>query len=343
MWHTKNLSFYIDCAFCLVLLPVMIMLLPVERWLTNNSAFVYLLVGWLYAVYLINRKLIVPFFFRSKKHFGWGLCLILFTIVGTYCLTQYHLEMPWRRLPPLQLTQQHFPKVRLQRQGIWFLYLVVTAFSIAIGLLIELHRLIMEKQAIEYEKKKAELALYKAQINPHFLFNSLNTLYGMMITESLQKEAAFMQFVDLMKYMYENNVKDKIPLATEMEYIRQYIGFQQYRMPESVHIHFSYQHDHTDCMDIAPMILITFVENVFKHGISPCRFTDIYIAAQMREGELTFSADNPVLNHQAENASNGIGILNCRKRLELLYPGKYQLFTHVDKERYIVRLIINLQ
>ena len=201
----------------------------------------------------------------------------------------------------------------------------------------------MEKQAIEYEKKKAELALYKAQINPHFLFNSLNTLYGMIITDSPQKEAAFMQFVNLMKYMYENNAKDKIPLATEMEYIRQYIGLQKYRMPECIHIHFSYQHDHTDYMNIAPMILITFVENIFKHGISPNLPTDIYIAAQMNEGELTFSTDNPLLNHPKEKSSKGIGILNCKKRLELLYPAKYQLFTGVRNGRYMVQLTLNLQ
>ena len=117
MRYTKKLPFYIDCAFCLILLPVMIMLLPIERWLTNNPAFVYLLVGWLYTVYIINRKLTVPFLFRNKKHLGWALCLILATAIGTYCMTQYQMEMPWRRLPPPKIVQ-HFPKIRLQQQGV---------------------------------------------------------------------------------------------------------------------------------------------------------------------------------------------------------------------------------
>ena len=105
--------------------------------------------------------------------------------------------------------------------------MVVTTFSMAVGLLTELYRQRMHRQAVEFEMKKAELALYKAQINPHFLFNNLNTLYGMVVTASDKTEEAFMQFISLMKYMYTNHSKDKIPISTEIEYIRQYIALQE--------------------------------------------------------------------------------------------------------------------
>ena len=193
--------------------------------------------------------------------------LILLTAVGTYLITRYQMEVPLHHMKRTRLLQ-HIPKIKLQQQAVWFLYVVVIAFSAAVGLLTQLYHQIMERQAVEFEKKKAELALYKAQINPHFLFNNLNTLYAMVVTGSPKTEDAFIQFINLMKYMYANNTKDKIPLHIEVEYIRQYIELQKYRIAENFDVHFSYVHDETEQMNIVPMILITFVENVFKHGVS---------------------------------------------------------------------------
>ena len=100
-----------------------------------------------------------------------------------------------------------------------FLYIAVATFSLAVSLLAELHRQSMARQITEFEKKKTELALYKAQINPHFLFNTLNTLFGLMITGSARAETAFMHFIQLMKYMYTHAGKDKISIDTATDYI----------------------------------------------------------------------------------------------------------------------------
>ena len=223
--------------------------------------------SWLYIVYILNRRFIMPFMFAGKKRFWMAVSLILLTAVGTYLITRYQMEVPLHHMKRTRLLQ-HIPKIKLQQQAVWFLYVVVIAFSAAVGLLTQLYHQIMERQAVEFEKKKAELALYKAQINPHFLFNNLNTLYAMVVTGSPKTEDAFIQFINLMKYMYANNTKDKIPLHIEVEYIRQYIELQKYRIAENFDVHFSYVHDETEQMNIVPMILITFVENVFKHGVS---------------------------------------------------------------------------
>lgn len=201
----------------------------------------------------------------------------------------------------------------------------------------------MERQAVEFEKKKAELALYKAQINPYFLFNNLNTLYAMVVTESPKTEDAFIQFINLMKYMYANNTKDKIPLHIEVEYIRQYIELQKYQIAENFDVHFSYVHDETEQMNIAPMILITFVENVFKHGVSSHKKGEAYITIRAEKGELLLATNNPLLNHPDSKASKGIGIENCKKRLDLLYPNRYSLFTGEREGKYAVTLSINLR
>lgn len=89
MWQIKKLPFYIDLVFCLVLLPAMITLLPIERWLVNDSLFVYLLVSWLYIVYILNRRLTMPLLFIGNRRFLVALVLILLTLAGTYFITRY--------------------------------------------------------------------------------------------------------------------------------------------------------------------------------------------------------------------------------------------------------------
>ena len=318
MWQIKKLPFYIDLIFCLVLLPAMMTLLPIERWLINNSLFVYLLVSWLYIVYILNRRFIMPFMFAGKKRFWMAVSLILLTAVGTYLITRYQMEVPLHHMKRTRLLQ-HIPKIKLQQQAVWFLYVVVIAFSAAVGLLTQLYHQIMERQAVEFEKKKAELALYKAQINPHFLFNNLNTLYAMVVTGSPKTEDAFIQF------------------------IRQYIELQKYRIAENFDVHFSYVHDETEQMNIVPMILITFVENVFKHGVSSHKKGEAYITIRAEKGELLLATNNPLLNHPDSKASKGIGIENCKKRLDLLYPNRYSLFTGEREGKYAVTLSINLR
>lgn len=154
MWQIKKLPFYIDLIFCLVLLPAMMTLLPIERWLINNSLFVYLLVSWLYIVYILNRRFIMPFMFAGKKRFWIAVSLILLTAVGTYLITRYQMEVPLHHMKRTRLLQ-HIPKIKLQQQAVWFLYVVVIAFSAAVGLLTQLYHQIMERQAVEFEKKKS--------------------------------------------------------------------------------------------------------------------------------------------------------------------------------------------
>ena len=236
-------------------------------------------------------------------------------------------------------------RIKQHQQATWFMYLVTVCFSIAVGLLTELYKQIMARQASEFEKKKAELALYKAQINPHFLFNTLNTLYGLMITQSQKAESAFMQFIDMMKYMYTKATKDTVSVDEEAGYIEQYIELQKNRLDEKrTHIYYSYSvDDSAKDSKIAPMILITFIENALKYGASSHIESDIIISLKVNNDTLTLFTENHTVNPKPENKEPGIGITNCRKRLELLYPGKHNLEISNTDDVFTVNLIIKLK
>lgn len=195
---------------------------------------------------------------------------------------------------------------------------------------------------MEYEKKKAELALYKAQINPHFLFNTLNTLYGMVVLKSEQTETAFIQFINLMKYMYTNPTKEMIPIEEEVEYIREFIEIQKYRTEKKELIHFSYTNDGAyPGLQIVPMLLITFIENALKYGLSSVHDDPVDIRIEVRNGILNFRTDNRKAS-EAHNRPKGIGIANCRKRLELAYPERHTLEIKETEHEFKVLLTIKL-
>ena len=347
--NNKYLPIGIDLFFCIILLPAMMMMLPVDKWLESNSLFVITLIVWLYAVYFCIKQISVPMALKDRKHLLIAIAVLLGTIFITWLITQYQMDFPFRghkpRMDKFIKKAMNITRIKQHQQGTWFMYLVTVCFSIAVGLLTELYKQIMARQASEFEKKKAELALYKAQINPHFLFNTLNTLYGLMITQSQKAETAFMQFIDLIKYMYTKATQDTVNIEEEAEYIGQYIELQKNRIDEKrTHIYYSYSADESaKNTRIAPMILITFIENALKYGASSHIESDIIISLKVNNGTLTLFTENHTVNPKPENKEPGIGIANCKKRLELLYPGKHNLEISNTNGIFTVNLILKLK
>ncbi len=349
----KNISRHIDIIFCLLLLPALMMLLPLDRWWESNSLFVVILLGWLYTTYWLHRTITVPLMYGERKRPTIAIFIFIASLVLTYIVSQHHIDFGYRmpreiantaaEILPHRARPSNPPSNKMLEQAVWFLYVVVTTFSAVVALLSELNQQIIARQSVEFEKKKAELALYKAQINPHFLFNTLNTLLGLIITKSEQAEDAFMQFSNLMKYMCNNSTQDTVGVQTEIDYIEQYIDLQRYRLNEHTEIEFLHRGDSKsyDSM-IAPMLLITFIENAIKYGSSSHTMSKISINIVLEKGILHLTTSNPILPQTASNRGAGIGIVNCRKRLELLYPNRHTLLIGEDNGSYDVSLTIKL-
>lgn len=332
----NRIALYIDLLFCLVIMPLAIMLLPVDRWIVTNTAFLVTLVSYVYVLYFVYRRACLPKLFMQKKYLHIVLLLGVMIAV-TELLT--HFPMPAEHL--VENKRIMTGKMGMRTQTIWFLFLMVTGFSLAIELTFELFRQILSRQEVEAEKNKAELALYKAQINPHFLFNTLNTLYALVLSGSDKTESAFVKFSGILRYMYSQSGSELIPAEREVEYIRQYVDLQQLRLNRHTKIELTL--DVTDKQVlIPPMILITFVENAFKYGTSSDTDCTIRIRIRVDKNCLQLETENAVMRRR-EDENKGIGIANCRKRLELLYPGLYDLQTGEVDGKYRTFLNIRLR
>ena len=334
--NPRKIAVCIDVAFCLVVLPLVISIIPIEKMFANSTIFSIVLVAYLYLTYFIYRKVHIPRMLICRRY-GWAL-LLLFSLVS---VTMLLAHFPFTDDFLMRLPEGEIPRVSAHRaQRVWFLFLVVSGFSLSIDLTFELFRQVIARKELEEAKDKAELSLYKAQINPHFLFNSLNTIYGMIVSRSDRTEDAFIRFTEMLKYMYDSPLEEHISIGKEMEYIGNYIDF--YALRHNGHTYVDWRCDIDDpSVQIPPMLLITFVENAFKYGSSSSRDCRIRIAAQLKDRRLVFETENVVMNRPPDG-QGGIGMENCRNRLELLYPDGYTLDVYEKNDVFNVRLTVEL-
>lgn len=199
------------------------------------------------------------------------------------------------------------------------------------------------QKAAENEKLTAELNFLKAQINPHFLFNTLNNLYYLAYSQSPNTTEVIAKLSQMMRYMIYDSNHPSVPLSKEIEYMQNYISLEKLRLNSQVPIRFEIEGD-THQATIVPLIFITFLENAFKHGISSnYAGAWVNISIKIKGKECIYSVENSkVENVSAKSEKSGIGLQNVHRRLELSYPGRYELKTEEGSNRYFVQLKITL-
>lgn len=195
-------------------------------------------------------------------------------------------------------------------------------------------------------KSNADISFLRSQINPHFLFNVLNTLYGTAIKEKSEQTAEGIQKLgDMMRFMLHDNNKDQIEMEKELEYLRNYIDIQRLRTSSSANLVIEENLEESNCGGlIAPMLLIPFVENAFKHGVSATAASWVKVSLNCTDGSITFVVKNSIHRlheNDTEKAKSGIGLNNVSERLKLLYPGKHILDISKSSQEFAVKLVIS--
>ena len=204
----------------------------------------------------------------------------------------------------------------------------------------------LQKELMENEKQKAEVELkaLKAQINPHFFFNTLNSIYSMALDKDERLPGTVLQLSDLMRYFLYGSRDNFIPLEKDLTVVKEYIALQKLRSNAQLVIETKISGEIID-QQIAPLLLITFLENAFKHGAKgSTENTFIKLDIKVEKNKLSFVVENNkgIVDEINTGEYNGLGLENVKRQLELLYPGKHLLNIKDQPDRFIVALQLSL-
>lgn len=222
-----------------------------------------------------------------------------------------------------------------------FLFILVIALSMAIEINKQLY--LTQKKAIKAEADRAEakLSFLKAQINPHFLYNTLNNIYTLAVINHPNTAASIMKLSNIMRYMTDDITVEQVPLREELDCIANFIGLQELRLGSKTPI--DYRVDGLAIHHkISPLILMTFVENAFKYGISKQNASAILIRISIHDDRLEFFSQNGDFSENIKINSTGIGIANTRQRLQHSYPDRHDLNIKKAEGLFTVKLSLKI-
>lgn len=199
-------------------------------------------------------------------------------------------------------------------------------FGALLRISIDYIHLLRKQEEMRNQQLAAELNLLKAQVQPHFLFNTLNNIYYLAYTKNERTAEVVARLSDIMRYFVDEAPKERVPLLTEIDFLENYIELEQIRMLHQASIEFDH-HLINDALIIPPMLLIPLVENIFKHGVDKSvEQNEVIITLEQQDGYLQFITRNSQHN-QENNGKGGVGLTNLRKRLTLLYGNDFTLTT----------------
>ena len=292
------------------------------------------LVAFLICFFYVHYHYIIPKMYNSKKYILYGTTIILiFAFISSFAI-------PFKQLLPdphshakIELNNiQYF--LRELRQNFFFFIGVLFA-SLAL-------KLNHQWKQIEQEKLNAELSYLKSQINPHFLFNTLNSIYSLALVKSDSTPKAILELSSLMRYVISESKEKYVPLEKEIDYSTNYIDLQKLRLDDTVNVSFTTEGEIQN-KEISPLMLIPFIENAFKHGVNPEENSIIDIFLIVQGENLLLKVTNALVTRMTDTfTKSGFGIENAKTQLSLLYPNKQSLTLEEANHCFIVTLKINI-
>ncbi len=327
--------------------------------LNNMHRFIYIF-SLIIIFFYLNTYVFIPFFLTKRKFF-----LFIVSIIGSIIISLSITGLIASQFPQIKYPIPHkFRDSRFHSKNkneyiiedieeeseksrlgqIVFALLFTFAMSTSIRITRDYYKNEKQKEEIEKEKLASEISLLKSQVNPHFLFNTLNGIYSIANKESKKTADAIVKLSDLMRYMLYEADKELVNLTKEISYIKNYIDLQKLRLFDNVKIKFEINGDFEKEM-IEPMLLIPFIENAFKHGIDNEKRCIIEINLKCERGRLEMKIANSIIKagENIDKISSGIGLKNVKERLNLLYPNEHSLSISEKNNIFTVNLFLNLK
>ncbi|TAI47202.1 sensor histidine kinase [Flagellimonas allohymeniacidonis] len=289
----------------------------------------------------LNYLVLVPFFLLKKK--VWQYVVLSLAVLVSFNYIANHLFFP---TPPERLQQLIGSQNMEPFKNITYAMGGIVSFSFfLLGGLLRLTKDVYKREKMhsvkEVRRQETELQFLRAQLNPHFLFNSLNSIYSLVRDKSSEAPEAVITLAELMRYMIYEAKKELVPLSKEIDYIKNFVQLQVLRLSHSENVKLKITGDYNDKL-IAPLLLIPFVENAFKYGTDFKGNTHVEILMKVVSDDLFFSINNKIGGYKRDQENSGIGLENIKNRLELLYPDQHSLLIRKKNGNYLVNLELHL-
>jgi len=308
-----------------------------DFWFTLTNALLSLII-YMGIVYF-NLLYLIPEYLSKKKIFRYLLLLFLLLVIATPIRT-FLFYLKFSNYPDLQI------EVLESQIEQYVTSLIVVSASTILKIISDWLRQQRDMRDMMTQNMQSELNFLRSQINPHFLFNTLNSLYALSLKKDDKAPHIVLQLSDMMRYMlYESNV-EKVPIEKEIAYIKNYLELEKLRHGPNVKIEFELGGDFTD-LKITPLLFIPFIENCFKHGVNKSLdLSFVIIRLEAENSKIQFSIKNNKPSDDfkiPQDDVGGIGLSNIRRRLKLLYPSKHHLEIRETAEEFIVNLTLLLK
>jgi hypothetical protein len=335
--HINSLIIHILCWIIFILLNISGFYVRFSEF--PNESF-YFRLGLEVLIFYLNFSLLVPKLLLNNKVLLYVITSIVFILFSIYIIGEFFpFEIPEQKI--LRNFRNRPPKPGLFRSFHFLLFILLFAIGTSVRLVGEWYKSERLKQQIENQKISAEISFLKTQLNPHFLFNSLNSIYSLANKKSDDTTEAIITLSELMRYMIYETQKELVPLEDELNYIKNYIALQNLRLKDSsgVRINIYGKIDYK----IEPLLLISFIENAFKYGTDYNGKTDIRIRIEVVEDKLFFEVTNYVSVHKKNDQNSGIGLNNVINRLQLQYTNSHELKINEEDNHFTVKLNLKLK
>jgi two-component system LytT family sensor kinase len=289
-------------------------------------------------LFYVNFLLFIPRFLNKKQYFKYNISILLFVLALGFA--KYGVALLFKQVVLVRGSMHEAVGFTSYYISAFFTSIIFVFLSTVLKFTLDWFLNERIQRDLENKRLSAELAFLKSQINPHFLFNSLNSIYSLAYQRSETTPEAILKLSEIMRYMlYECN-DNKVDLGKELQYLQNYIDLQKIRFANKAFVDFEVN-GLISGQQIVPLLLISFIENAFKHGVANDPETPIRIHMDVSAKHLDFKMENK--KHQYnKDATGGIGLNNVKRRLDLLYPGKYKLKIDDGDDVYTSELYLDL-
>lgn len=342
-WRIKLISFFTKrvvyhTIFWVVLLVLLMLIEGTQQSFLFTFSNEIINILFYAGIVYFNLIYLIPNYLSKNRFLTYASLLLLATLIITP-LKMIVFYFKFSNYPALQ------SQLIANQTNYFLITFFIAGASTLFKIITDWVRNVQERQELETRTIQTELRFLKSQINPHFLFNTLNSLYALTLKKSEKAPEIVIKLSEMMRYMlYECNEK-RVYLSNEIHYIRNYLDLEKLRQGQNVDIEFEVTGNVSE-QKIAPLMFIPFIENSFKHGLSnQILHGFVHIKMKVENHKVDFYIENSkpdALPHQNHRRSGGIGLVNVRRRLDIMYPNNYELTIHDNPKSYAVNLKLDL-